>query len=311
MKPLVIILIALVASFFAAVYVFIPDTIQVTEIAKIRSNEKAANRSLINESKWKNWWPSYASNRSNRALFSYNNYYYKVTNKYFEGVEMEITKDKRVYSSFLRILPLGSDSSLIDWRLIIKNSSNPFSRINKYMEAGRIKGNMKQLLRSLISYLQNSEKLYGIKIENERVKDTLLISTKMTTKDYPSIIRIYSSIDSLRTFINSIQAKETNYPMLHVRKTGNGYETMVAIPVNRLLESNRQFVFKRMVPGNILVSEVNGGVFTVQEARREMNNYVEDNELTSPAIPFESLITDRLKEKDTSKWITKLYYPIL
>ncbi|HLL44933.1 MAG TPA: hypothetical protein VK369_17405 [Segetibacter sp.] len=197
MKPLVIILIALVASFFAAVYVFIPDTIQVTEIAKIRSNEKAANRSLINESKWKNWWPSYASNRSNRALFSYNNYYYKVTNKYFEGVEMEITKDKRVYSSFLRILPLGSDSSLIDWRLIIKNSSNPFSRINKYMEAGRIKGNMKQLLRSLISYLQNSEKLYGIKIENERVKDTLLISTKMTTKDYPSIIRIYSSIDSL------------------------------------------------------------------------------------------------------------------
>ncbi|HLL44934.1 MAG TPA: hypothetical protein VK369_17410 [Segetibacter sp.] len=99
--------------------------------------------------------------------------------------------------------------------------------------------------------------------------------------------------------------------MLHVRKTGNGYETMVAIPVNRLLESNRQFVFKRMVPGNILVSEVNGGVFTVQEARRQMDNYVEDNELTSPAIPFESLITDRLKEKDTSKWITKLYYPIL
>ena len=31
----------------------------------------------------------------------------------------------------------------------------------------------------------------------------------------------------------------------------------------------------------------------------------------SPAIPFESLITNRLEEPDTSKWVTKIYYPFL
>jgi hypothetical protein len=29
------------------------------------------------------------------------------------------------------------------------------------------------------------------------------------------------------------------------------------------------------------------------------------------AIPFQSLITDRVKEPDTAKWITKLYAPVL
>lgn len=311
MKWLLITLMGLIASLISFIYLVIPDKIQLSEIVKFRGNEKAGNRSLMNENDWKKWWPSYSLNESNHDSLRYNNYTYHAKSKYFESMEMEITKDKRVYSSILRILPLRSDSSVIEWRLTIKNSSNPVSRINNYIEAGRIKTNVKGILKSLASYLQNGEKVYGIKIENETVKDTLLISTTTFTKAYPSVQTIYGSIDSLRTFIKATQAKETNYPMLHVEKTPDGYKTMVAIPVNKSLESNRQYVFKRMVPGNILVSEIKGGPFRVQEALSQMENFVKDYEFISPAIPFESLITDRLKEKDTSKWITKIYYPVL
>lgn len=311
MKWLAIIMVGIIALSIVFVYLIIPDTIQLTEIVKVQVNEKAGIRSLMNESEWKKWWPSYSSNKSNEDLFRYDNYNFYLGKKYFEGVEMEIAKDKKVYSSMLRILPLKSDSSIIHWKLVIKNSSNPISRINNYIEASRIKGNMKGILQSFISYLENPEKVYGIKIENERVKDTLLISTTTFTKDYPSIQTIYSLIESLQTFIKTRQAKETNYPMLHVEKTPDGYKTMVAIPVNKLIESNGKYVFKRMVPGNILVTEVKGGTFRVQEASEQMENFVREYEFISPAIPFESLITDRLKEKDTSKWITKLYYPVL
>lgn len=311
MKLFVIILTGLFVLSIAFVYVIIPHAIKLTEIVKIAGNAKAGNRSLMNKSEWKKWWPSYSSHKSNKDLFRYNNYNFKARNSYFEGIEMEIRKDKRTFPSILRILPVSVDSSLVIWKLTIKNNNNPISRIKNYTEAGSIRGNMKTILQSLVSYLGNPEKVYGIKIENQRVKDTLLISTKLITKDYPSVPRIYSAIEILQNFIKSRKAKETNHPMLHVDKTENGYVTMVAIPVNRQLKSNRECAFKRMVPGNILVSQVTGGVFTVQEALRQMDNYVEDNKLTSPAIPFESLITDRLKERDTSKWITKLYYPIL
>ena len=69
---------------------------------------------------------------------------------------------------------------------------------------------------------------------------------------------------------------------------------------------NKYFQFN----GNILVAEVRGGVSTVKQAFRNLSNYVGDYGRQSPALPFESLVTDRLKETDTTKWVTKLYFPV-
>ncbi len=65
-----------------------------------------------------------------------------------------------------------------------------------------------------------------------------------------------------------------------------------------------------MFPGKILSTEIKGGEYAVETGFKELSNYISDNQLTSPAIPFQSLVTNRVMEPDTSKWITKLYYPI-
>jgi hypothetical protein len=65
-----------------------------------------------------------------------------------------------------------------------------------------------------------------------------------------------------------------------------------------------------MALGNILVGEVKGGTYTVISGEQNLTNYVNDHKKMSPAIPYQSLVTDRLLEADTSKWVTKLYYPV-
>jgi hypothetical protein len=65
-----------------------------------------------------------------------------------------------------------------------------------------------------------------------------------------------------------------------------------------------------MVPGTILVAEVKGGTATVEEGFRQLEFYIDEHELSSPGRPFQSLITDRSIEKDSTKWVTKLYYPV-
>ena len=65
-----------------------------------------------------------------------------------------------------------------------------------------------------------------------------------------------------------------------------------------------------MVLGNILVGEVKGGLSTILNAEKQLANYVFDYGKASPAIPFQSLVTDRSLEADSSKWITRLNYPI-
>ena len=67
-----------------------------------------------------------------------------------------------------------------------------------------------------------------------------------------------------------------------------------------------------MLPGgNILITEVKGGPEEIKKAYRQVELYISDFQRVAPAIPFESLVTDRRAEKDSTKWITRIYYPVM
>ncbi len=65
-----------------------------------------------------------------------------------------------------------------------------------------------------------------------------------------------------------------------------------------------------MVPGKILVTEITGGKNEITAAFAKLKTYMEDNRLVAPAIPFEMFVTNRVEQTDSTKWITKIYYPI-
>ena len=67
---------------------------------------------------------------------------------------------------------------------------------------------------------------------------------------------------------------------------------------------------RKLVRGHYLETDVHGGSGAVNSALDRMNNYISDYGRTVMAIPFFSLMTDRSKEPDTTKWVTRIYYPI-
>jgi hypothetical protein len=85
----------------------------------------------------------------------------------------------------------------------------------------------------------------------------------------------------------------------------NQYEVMIGIPTKTDVEEQEPFKRKKMILGYILVGDVQGGMATVAAAEKRMADYAFDHQKTAPAIPFQSLITDRMQEKDTSKWISR------
>ena len=120
-------------------------------------------------------------------------------------------------------------------------------------------------------------------------------------------------ISDLKGYIRTQQAMETGFPMLNVTTSDSiHYLTRVALPVNRELPTAGDIVYKRMLGrGNILVTEVKGGPGRIKEAFGQMKIYMEDYQRSGVAIPFQSIITDRSKEPDTSKWVTKVYFPVI
>jgi hypothetical protein len=204
------------------------------------------------------------------------------------------------------------DSSAVIFQTSLPPATNPFARLSNYLQGRKIAGTADEILEHLRAYAVKEENIYGFTVRKERVKDTSFVAVRFAASSYPAPDLVYGAVDELRSYIRTSEASERGYPMLHAEHEGNGeYSVMVAIPVDRVLPGNERIKPKRMVPGNILVAEVKGGAFTVQKAMESFHRYVSDHKRQSPAIPFESLVTDRTKEPDTTKWITRLYYPVM
>ena len=309
MKKILIVLLLLAILFFSAIYLFLPARASFSQSVSISANPFVTTR-IIRDDNWKRWWPGDKSARGDTVL-EFNNHQFFVTEKMYKGVEVAIAKVKDSFNSSLHIIPLSVDSVKLDWMGNSEATISPFKRIQQYRSALDLQQDIRLLLETLKLYLQKQTNTYGMQIVEERVKDTLLVTTKSVFKSYPSVSSIYEMIQTLRHYINKQGLKEMNYPMLHVLPLDrDGYSTMVAIPVNKEMAKQNGIAYKRMAPGKILVTQVQGGPYAIQIAYAQYERYLQDYHRISPAIPFESLVTERISEPDTSKWVTKIYYPV-
>ncbi len=243
--------------------------------------------------------------------YFYRNYHFAVNSKMFMGDSIIIKNNSILINSFLNIIQLDSDSVAIQWKGQSATASGPIKIFENYLQGKKLENNIEELLQKMKTFLENKENLYGIHIDQIQVTDTLLIATRYFSNTYPTTSEIYRLIKTLKEYILKAGALETNSPMLHIIQDSAGFKTMVAIPINKLIQATDNFIFKRMVPGKILVTEVRGGDYTAVYALKQIEMYMNDYHLIAPAIPFQSLVTDRSKEPDTMKWVTKIFYPVI
>jgi len=310
MKKWLLSLSVLLILVIACIYIFIPDTLKISQVTIIRSAKNSAYRFLSEESNWGKWWPGDSTQKKN--VFTYKNSRYQIMPKLRTIVDVVIQHGSSDINSTIDIIPLTNDSLAIQWQCSMASGLNPVKKILDYNKATDIKENMDSILQHFRLFVENPENVYGILIQQTSTKDTLLICTKTRMVSYPTTADTYDLINKLRKHIIPYGAKENGYPMRNITQLDSGgFQMMVAIPIDKELKDNGIFFSRRLIPGRFLTTEVKGGPYTVKNAQQRIILYMQEYKRMSMAIPFESLITDRSIETDTSKWITKLFNPVL
>lgn len=311
MKKLFIGLLVIVAISIVLIYLLVPGTITVSKSTSFQTNSKGLFRTLSQTRNWSKWWPGQYDTANNKLLLGDNTY--SVSDFTATSILIDIHNTALAERSTMVFVPLQGDSIQIDWEATIPTSYNPVKRLQVYLAAARIQHDLNTIIAAIPSYYTNDEKIYNLDIRRESVKDTSLVFTYDSTNGYPSNEKIYSMIGELREYINSHAAVATDSPMLNIYSSDQlHYVTKVAIPTNKILPSSGKIFYKWMLPhGNILVADVKGDRKKTDSAFTTMDNYVHDYNLTAPAIPFFKLMTNRLQEKDSSKWVTRIYYPVM
>lgn len=270
----------LLVLLISCVYVFIPGELEVSEIELVKCNAAGAARIIYPGASLRNWWPPAAT--------------YPVP------------------GPVMNIFPLrGVDSSILQYRYRISTSLNPLKRVMQYRETVRIGRDMMTVLSALRGFLEKKENIYGIDVQSGMSKDSTLMVTELVTLSYPGTSELYRAIGALRAYIASQGGKETNYPMMRVIKGLDGkFNTMLAVPTDRRLKGQGKFFPRLFVPWKILKGEVKGGAYTGEHALAQLQQYVQDYQRTAMAMPFQSLVTERDQEPDTSRWVTRVIQPV-
>lgn len=301
MKKFLLAAILLFALFWMGVLAFIPSPLTVSSVVYTHGQAAKVNALAMTAAGWSKWWPGSNNNYP---------YSYQIVSQTPLSAQLFAKGEADTFTSEITVLPLTPDSSAVLWKTQLAASINPFTRIQQYNRATHIRQNFQLLLDSLAAYLSDRKKMYGLDIAISNFKNPFMLSTQASFARYPSVDEVYNVIEKMRSYAQANGAAPVDSPMVNIEGMDNNYLLRTALPVNKKLAAQNDIGFKQMVLGKTLVGTVAGGRHIVEQSLLSMQNFISDYRLTSPAIPFQLWVINRQQQPDSSKWVTRLYYPI-
>ena len=313
MKKILLISGSLLLLFLLSIYLFIPRIISIQSRIHISASDVNALKYISTSAGWGKWWPETNSiqKKNKMAEFCYQTFCYQIIKTSNSGADINLETEDINSTTLLRYMPIGRDSVEVSLQTELQSGNSPLKRVLNYQNALKINRNFKDILGSMKNFFNNEKLVYGLEVKQDVVKLKTLLSIEKTSAIYPDVNFVYGMVNDLRKNIRQYTAEETAVPMLNVYMLNKkNYMVTVAIPINKEIPFTKPIFINTMVDGKLLVTEVKGGQQTIKNALFSFKNYVQDKQFTSPAMPYEMMITDRSAEKDTSKWVTKIYYPV-
>ncbi len=311
MKYLKIIATLTLLSCIGYFYLYIPTTIKVSSFKVSASHELTAHRLLNDPKLLTNSVAPYFDIKKNKIVFE--DIEFQIYPALSNMIQIDIATKNINTKSFITANAITKETTAINWFLEFKTSWNPLKRYADYQEAIKIKKATSKLLNLLNDYVENPTHIYGFDIKELTLKDTVLISTKFINKQLPTTDQIYKAANELNAYLRKFQKTPLNNPMVTVLENPtNDYTIMVGISINGEIPETNDFKIKRMpVNGKMFVTDVVGGSQNIQSGYAALKAYLLDSKRPSPAVPFELLVTDRIRVRDTAQWQTRIYYPVM
>ena len=310
MKKAALLIILFILIISLGIYEIYPEKSRFTQTTINDVSETNAARFLIRKSNWRRWWPG-QSNAKDSNLFVYKGIQYRLTQSSNNGMSMLITNPPALLKGKMSYNAEDNLKVKITWAADMDAGKNIFKRIQQHKAAEQAEEDITFILNHLKGFLGNDRNVYEFNIHLAKVHESVMLATSSTFNKYPDMTVVDPMIKKLKRLIKAQNAFETSYPMLNIHQLSKQeYEVTVAIPINKEVKAKENTMISKMVDGNMLEANVKGGPNTINNAFVEIKNFAKDYRLTAPAMPFESLVTDRAKEKDTAKWLTNIHYPI-
>ncbi|GGH20261.1 GyrI-like domain-containing protein [Mucilaginibacter phyllosphaerae] len=311
MKKPVLIILGLLFLALISVYFIIPQKIKTSQAIEIDATDVNVARFLVSEALWAKWWPGQHT-PADSNLYIFNTARYTLLEGTNSEMKAAIKRDNITLYSHITYAATGDGMCEVTWTNETQSSLNPFTRVAEFIKVKSLKTDIDTLLKGFKKFMQTDSNIYGMDVKISQIQNPVVLASTTGTHDYPTPGVVYSLVAKLRQQIKAQNATGLDSPMLNVHQgEADGYQVMVAIPVNKVITPGKNMVINKLVKGgNLLDATVKGGPKTILNAYTQLKNYQKAHHLISPAMPYEVLVTNRLAQPDTAKWVTRIFWPI-
>ncbi len=298
MRKIALSILAILVLSLVAIYLIIPNQIIIKGKQVVYQPATSLSRGIMQTAKWAEWLPKDIE--------------IKVISSLVATIQTELNVDQIQVPVVFSIEDAQNKSSTIGYETIMDNHQwSPITRIQYFIFAKKIENKLDRIIEAAGAHYNYSKSIYGFEIVETVVKDSSLITLDQTLNDTPSLVQIYQMVHQLEQHILVQNGKAKAAPMVNITKVAEGeVYTQVAIPLVKDIPIQSPFVIKKMVLGNLLSVTVQGDQTKVNQALEATKQYINDKQKSSPAIPFVIYNTNRLSEKDPSKWQSTINYPV-
>lgn len=116
----------------------------------------------------------------------------------------------------------------------------------------------------------------------------------------------------LETMLKKVKVKVTGYPFaLYPAFTEESMEMICAMPVAADAKLPAKYKVETIPGGSAIKGIYTGDFNNMMAIHMELEKYLQQKGLTMNGAPMEVYVTDPMLEKDTTKWITEVYYPVI
>ncbi len=311
MKKILLTLAIVAAVLVGAVYLFIPKNNSIF-VTKEMTGKEGTLRRIIFESEERGKWLPKEGKKIAADKYELDGCVFQFPAPHTQNNNLQISRDSFVVNCTVTSVP-DKENVVSTWAVSNVAATGFMDRIRTYFELRRMKSAMEKIQDGIGGLMTNDKLIYGFNVRLSQQTDSTLVSIKTETTYPPGYGEIYGKIKALSAYASKAGAAATNSPMLNLNKvSASTWSYMVALPINKELGNKGEILAKRMFSGGkiLITDSIIGGNTKIEEAIIQLEKYRIDGNFMSPAIPFQSMITNRSLEKDSSRWITKLYYPV-
>lgn len=329
---LILLLLIIVISFF------LPSKVHIEQSVEMKTKREVSFAFVNDLRKWKQWSHTLKIDTTAEILFSENSQnegaWCKWKSKNPEVGEAKITITKSILNSFIELeidfasmgiktlifrfdssengtkatWIMDSDSKGIPWYFyVVSKYANLFMEKNIRSTLDKSLLNLKTICEAI----PQKETVAGFDVDIIMLDKIYVLSIRDKIKNKEFGKRIGENFSAIAFYIDDRKIKVTGAPFIILHKMmQNESDVEFAIPVDSTTEAGGEINFHSIDATEAMVVKYFGAYDKTVQVYEAANKFIESKNKKQNGPPREIYITDPGIEKDTSKWLTEIIFPV-